>query len=469
MKIAFLHYHLRPGGVTTVIRQQAAVLDNECEVLVVCGEPPSAPFPARCISIPGLGYDPREEASSPQRIARQVYDAISEVWPGGCDVLHVHNPLLAKNRQLLKILAALQELGLRLFLQVHDFAEDGRPAVYYSDDEYPADCHYGVINSRDHKVLIQAGLSHEGVHKISNMVAPLELSLEAQLSIKPVVYPVRALRRKNIGEALLLSLYFTDEQMLAITLPPSSPSDRQSYDLWKSYTADRKLKTVFEASGRYGFAALVGAADTLITTSISEGFGFVFLEPWTAGKGLVGRGLPEICGDFEKNRVRLDHLYTSLSIPIAWIDESAFYNRWRFCLATNSHKFGIRLDPGQLKPAYATMTAGGLLDFGLLDESLQRQVIDRLISDRSAYRQLQRLNPFLSGLTDRSVFDDRIAENHQAVSRHYGTDAYRKRLLEIYHQVFSNPVRQRIRKTDLASAFLRPEKFSLLKWGEIDG
>ena len=46
------------------------------------------------------------------------------------------------------------------------------------------------------------------------------------------------------------------------------------------------------------FSALVHAAPFLITTSITEGFGFSFLEPWTAGRSIWGRRLKEICTDF---------------------------------------------------------------------------------------------------------------------------------------------------------------------------
>jgi hypothetical protein len=59
--------------------------------------------------------------------------------------------------QKIKILKSLQKRGVNLFLQIHDFAEDGRPFDYFAD-EYPADCHNGVINQRDYEILLAAGL-----------------------------------------------------------------------------------------------------------------------------------------------------------------------------------------------------------------------------------------------------------------------------------------------------------------------
>ena len=35
MKIAFLHYHLKTGGVTTVIRQQIEAIQKDCETLAI--------------------------------------------------------------------------------------------------------------------------------------------------------------------------------------------------------------------------------------------------------------------------------------------------------------------------------------------------------------------------------------------------------------------------------------------------
>ena len=56
MKIAFLHYHLKTGGVTTVIRQQAEALANDDEVLVISGAEPQSDFPADVVVIPELAY-----------------------------------------------------------------------------------------------------------------------------------------------------------------------------------------------------------------------------------------------------------------------------------------------------------------------------------------------------------------------------------------------------------------------------
>ena len=93
MKIAFIHYHLKTGGVTTVLKQQVEAIRDACEVLVLTGEPSESTFPTDIVHIPELGYDrPSQKPPDPEQIAESIIKAISFKFRGGCDVLHVHNP-----------------------------------------------------------------------------------------------------------------------------------------------------------------------------------------------------------------------------------------------------------------------------------------------------------------------------------------------------------------------------------------
>ena len=235
MKIVFIHYHLKTGGVTTVIKQQIDSIKHDCRILVLSGEPAENRFPADVIHIPGLGYTREQDDSyDPKTVAESIQNAITRRWPDGCDLIHVHNPTLAKNINFLRILKTLQKQNPKLFLQIHDFAEDGRPAAYF-EDEYVSDCHYGVINSRDYRILKKAGLKDTGLHRIINTVDGLEemeVSGECQ---NRVLYPVRARRRKNVGEAILLSTFFKEDEILTLTLPPVSPVDLAAYSKWKRF------------------------------------------------------------------------------------------------------------------------------------------------------------------------------------------------------------------------------------------
>jgi len=200
MKIAFIHYHLKPGGVTTVIRQQMNAIQNDCEVITIAGERPDG-SPTDVIPVPGIAYDHTSSPPSlPEDTAEAIIKAIYDVWPNGCDVIHIHNPTLAKNRNFLKVVKILQQKGFKLLLQIHDFSEDGRPLSYFSEN-YPEDCHYCVINSRDYRVLTHAGLVDQGLHLLPNMVNPINFKIPECSIQNYVLYPVRAIRRKIVFRA----------------------------------------------------------------------------------------------------------------------------------------------------------------------------------------------------------------------------------------------------------------------------
>lgn len=465
MEIAFIHYHLQTGGVTTVIKQQVEALLDTCEMLVLTGAAPKTPFPCDTIRIPELGYDrPDQNPPDPKNVAASIIKAINLKWKSGCDLVHVHNPTLAKNKNFLKILKELQHRDIKLFLQIHDFAEDGRPQSYFSEDEYVADCHYGVINSRDYDILLKAGLKKEGLHKIFNTIKPFKFNSSVTSVQEQVLYPIRAIRRKNIGEAILLSLFFKNNETLMLTLPPNSPIDIKSYAGWKAFVQEKNLDVVFDAGLTHKFSELVYASKFMITTSITEGFGLSFLEPWTAQKLLWGRKLPEICRDFEANGIQLDHLYSRFYVPVTWLDTAKLLAAWQLCARKAGAMFNFNIEEKSITDAFEKIIADATIDFGLLNEAFQKQIISRVLSDPSNRAVLIDLNPFLMSPGQVSNPKDLIQNNRQAILNHYNKTNYTQTLVNIYKKTVAANISHRIDKAVLFSAFLNLENFSLLKW-----
>ena len=417
MKIAFVHYHLKTGGVTTVLKRQVEAIHGPFDTLVLTGDRAAAELPCQVVEIPELGYDQLiGYPPAAELVAERVLKALNEKWPGGCDVLHVHNPTLAKNRQFLQIIKRLQQAGVNLFLQIHDFAEDGRPHLYYEED-YPANCHYGVINARDAAILKKAGLDVAGLHTIPNAVEGL--AVKGNRCPKPqILYPVRAIRRKNLGEAILLSMFFNNGQRLAVTQPPNSPADAASYRDWIDWVRENRLRVDFEVGKKTEFPILIGDSESMVTTSISEGFGLTFLEPWTAGKLLWGRRLGDICQDFEENGIRLNFLYDRLDVPLTWLDADAFSRQWHKVVFNAVDRYGHDVAADAADRAFARMTGDDRVDFGVLSEKFQRQILARLIVDPSTKAELTSLNPWLA---DPGVVSEQsaiIENNRRAVLQH---------------------------------------------------
>ncbi|MDM8516425.1 hypothetical protein QUF76_09515 [Desulfobacterales bacterium HSG16] len=472
IKILFIHYHLRTGGVTTVVTQQAKVLADTCDLLVAAGDIPEnqkKDLPFDTAVIPGLGYDRKDvQPDDPDDVADQLMGAVYKKWENGCDLVHVHNATLAKNKNFIKILKNLQRRGLRLLIQIHDFAEDGRPHAFYSDF-YPENCHFAVINSRDYNLLSRSGLRPEGLHFLPNMVREFDLDNNSEkISKKIVLYPVRAVRRKNIGEALLMSLFFKNDETLAITRPASSDSDMKPYERWKAFAQENDLNVIFEAGLKFSFEALFKNSEWIITTSITEGFGFSFLDPWMAQKFLWGRRIRDLCADFVKKGVKLDHLYDGLYIPFGWIDSELLFEKWKDALLSSCRLYGHMPDKSMLMYTFNKMERENKIDFGMLDETFQQGVVFRILAHEKNRKKLVELNPFLKAFGHVKNQEKIITHNKDAIAFHYNREKYKKNLVHIYTRVMKTDVCHRIKKSALLNHFLQPDNFSLLKWGQGD-
>jgi len=467
MKITFIHYHLRPGGVTSVIGRQVEAVEEGNQALIITGELPGSRKTAETVLVPELAYDKgRPSPCDPKETASKILKAIHTKWHTGCDLLHVHNPLLAKNRHLIKVVNELQNQGVRIFLQIHDFAEDGRPDVYY-DDEYPANCHYGVINRRDYHALLKSGLNKAGLHILHNPVQPMQLCPVDAGRMNQVLYPVRAIRRKNLGEAILLSLFFRGDAKLVVTLPPNSALDRQIHAAWKAFAGRNKLNVEFDAGLSKDLPSLIQASDFILTTSISEGFGFSFVEPWAAGKRLWGRRIDAICRDFEDKGLHFEHMYSRLDCPVEWIEEDLLA-AWHGSLCKAHRRYRKHLDFDGNPADRLPNTADGLVDFGLLNEKHQKAVISLVLRDKDCRRRLIRLNPFLADPGRIENSEALIMTNQKAIAGSFSMEQYKRDLMSVYSAAIHTPICHEIDKKKLYSEFLDLSGSSLLKWGDYE-
>ena len=470
MRIALLHYHLRPGGVTTVIRDQYRALADEHDCLVFTGEAPEKSddrsWDASIRVVPGIGYAGSDGADAdPRRTAAAIRDAMAAEWGRAADILHVHNPTLNKNPRMLLCLRILQEEGQRLFAQVHDFAEEGRPRAFYpADEEYPADCHYGVINSRDRGALLSAGLAAHGVHLMFNCVrSPVGVQSGARASARRLLYSVRGIRRKNLGEALLVGLLLDAE--VTFTLPPRDPSDLVRFDAWRDFTKKSGLRARFGAGHTMTLPELIMESRAAITTSVGEGFGFSFLEPWTAGIAVVGRRVSHVCRDFEEEGIRLPQVYPSLPVRLDLFDAPSLAQRWRRSVHESFSGFGREMDGESISAAWSEIVNGGSIDFSFLDEDAQRQVITRVVSDASARKSVEKGITCLESIRqamDRP--DDALLEaNRSIVQASYGPRAYAALMRHVYRAVLDVEVKHSVDRNRLLDHFLKPERLRMVE------
>jgi glycosyltransferase involved in cell wall biosynthesis len=470
LRVAVVHYHFRRGGVTSVVKNaltSLAAQDVQCALLA--GEPSDVLKDVRVVE--GLGY--AETNATEPALAGPLRAAAREALGGEPDLWHVHNHSLGKNTALPQAVHDLASDGCRLLLQVHDFAEDGRPGNYERlrkglpsvDTAWPAasHVHYAVLNARDRRFLAGAGAPAAELHDVPNAVSVPGCSeaLSPQDAAYDYLYVTRAIRRKNLGELLLWAAAYGGKARFGVSRAPANPEARPVYDRWVELAGELDLPVAFEVGKRAdALPELIGRSRRLITTSVAEGFGLAFLEPWAAGRGLVGRVLPEIVEDTRAAGVNLDGLYERLSVPTDWVGEGDLRDRIDTALRRTRSAYGRATDPLDVAGVFETMAPEGRVDFGRLDEALQTRVIRNVVATPDARGELAP-----GALEPRPVSDELVAANAAVVREKFGLRNYGRRLAELYGVVAaSEPSKPGTLSCEkLLDAFLAPERFNLLR------
>ena len=474
--VAVAHHHLNRGGVTRVAANHllalaaAAPADRPPTAALLTGgrreawgphadELAAAGVRVADVTVPGLDYDDQTAAAPgagtlADRLERGLHDAGADPT---ATVLHMHNHALGKTVALPGAVAELARRGWRCLLQLHDFAEEFRPANFARLRDalgpeatlYPqaSHVHYAVLNGRDRGVLEDLGVPADRLHFLPNPVAdfpPLPDKSDARRALaaacdvpadaKYLVYPVRGIRRKNLGEAILTGLLEPDA-VVGVTLEPRNPVELRFHDRWRAFAAELDLPVRFGTGEKGGcsFHQNLAAADAVLTTSVAEGFGMVFLEAWLADRPLLGRDLPHVTADFKADGLALPGLYDSLTVPLAWVPE--FPDRFRAGCEKLLADYRRPWDDAAFDAALAAKSAGDRVDFGDLDEPMQEAVIRRIADDPAARGEVRSVETDPGRPNDATV-----AANAAVVRTKYDLLGSGRRLRAVYDAVLASPV-----------------------------
>ncbi len=483
LRVAIVHYHLRPGGVTRVIANAAqALVQRGAAVVVLAAGPPDALGDTGVAVQPvdALDYDsPSAPSFSRESLADMLKDAARRHLGRDPDVWHVHNHSLGKNCTLPRALAHLGAEGTPLLLQIHDFPEDGRPENYRAlrssvGEGTPAELgavlyprarhvHYAVLNTRDREMLVRAGADPARTHLLANPVFVEDgddVPPPAHAGARFFLYPTRAIRRKNLGEFLLWAAAAEPGDRFGVTLAPTSAADIPDYEHWRSLAARLRLPVEFELGMQPGatWRRLLAASTCAVTTSVAEGFGLAFLEPWLAGKPIAGRDLPAITADFVREGISLAGMYARLEVPAEWIAATELRRTLQEALSATYTAYGRPCPPAAVEDAMQSIVKDTAADFGRLDTSLQTAVIERVASSPESRTQLR---PSALVVPDSAT----IARNRACVEAGYSLDAYGRTLEAIYRKVAAEPAGpvDALDAGAVLDGFLAPERFCLLR------
>ena len=479
MKVAIVHYHLQPGGVTRVIEntmrawEQNDTGPDQCVVLT------GRPYPGNTLQqvqvVEGLDYAEAKDAISSTSLKQRLEQGARDALGALPDIWHIHNHSLGKNPALTGAVAELASAGASILLQPHDFAEDGRANNFSNlssskERAYPTapQIHYAALNQRDQSFLqksLEGSLSP--VHLLANAIPENQPNLACSsggkfpdLPENLFLYPVRAVRRKNLGELALLSTAYP-EFHFANSLGPTNPSFLPVYKSWIDFASRQGLQLTYgigeqtEAS----FPELVGLAHSLVNVSVAEGFGLGFLEPWTFGKSLCGRNLPEITADFTELGLNLDHLYNEIYVDSSLIDKQELEQATAIALKKVYSQYGRNLPDNGIIQAYNSICTAEGVKFGYLNEDLQKSVIEKAKGSELTIAEIRKQTSL------HLLNDDQIEKNKYAVKENFSLQMYGKKVFGIYQQITqANPETVQFTGCEpMLDRFLCPERLNLLR------
>ena len=485
MKIAIFHHHLNRGGVAQVIANHLLALDQASaepiEVwLFYSGRKNGWPdgledrlqkVRLQYVEIDQLDYDAVRQHDSAQNDLHQTLTTkLAELGltADNC-VLHLHNLNLGKNIQLIESVNRLHAAGYRLLFQIHDFAEDYRPENYrklvkrFGAAELPsvlyptaANVVFGVINRRDGTMLEQAGIAPAQVEYIPNPVAALaglpdqasaRAKLKQQAGVDPdmpfLVYPVRGIRRKNVGESILLTLLAKDPIQVGITLAPLNAAETTAYDCWTSLVEELRLPVFFDlgAVESISFTDIMSAADKILTTSVAEGFGMAFLEGLAIAKPLVGRNLNEITADFVNCGIAFPGLYDVLKVPVQNVSLLDYRDSLLKILKPFYRDYDLPLEDKRVDEFLEKVIERGWADFGKLPTTLQIAFVHAVFGDAEVRHDFQRLNQDFSERLSSTAIDRAVADrNAECVAASFSMESIGGRLLDVYQRLMTGGI-----------------------------
>jgi hypothetical protein len=472
MDLVIFHHHLLPCGVTTVIMQTIASLRRYgrgiSRIRVITGRLPDGGLDipgAEITCLPETGYALKRSRGGVRwgeradRLAGRLIDGF-----GAGDVIWwIHNYHLGKNPLFTEAVLRLaySPSGPRMILQPHDFPEAGRFDSLSELDRlvtlplYPVGprIRYAAVNQSDFERLKGAGMPACRLFLLTNPVGlPADETgwRESTRGLRSllfpwadprapiVLYPVRSIRRKNVLEAGILLKLASFPTQLVVTLPGESPREQGYSALVEGAFRDGHIPGEFAAGVRrvdLPVERMAAACDLAVSSSVQEGFGYLFIQALQWGLPLLARSLETIpAGDMIFSGYPA-HFYDSLVCPLDAPERSSLLER--YCAKLARVRRHLSHDArAALLAEIEGMLSRDCVDFSYFDPPLQLRVLTEAAGSAELRGRLREANRGLTRHLDR-LLAERPERRVQDVEKRFGLAAYSalvQRLLDSFHQ-----------------------------------
>ncbi|NLD92310.1 MAG: hypothetical protein GX639_06535 [Fibrobacter sp.] len=419
-----IHYHLRTGGVTTVIRRYSEAFSKltmgKSELFVFCnGNAFAGDINSKIIHVKKCDYftykEKNEFYNDRMIIESYLEKCISEQQKKGRVIVVAHNLALGKNLALTSAFyncAKKNTLNSVTFFSVfHDFPEEGRvdeldairdvgrfksnikKQMYCIDAPVKIvvpnvnamrmmlECGFNVSMVSNPVSCKKVGINSNKIEYIHNSILhhahKLKLPFDKHKTV--AYYPVRIIPRKNIYEAILISCIFFNSSL--ITGPSgNSEQDSNHYRNLIDFIKRNRLPVMTDVIKECGLQNnyneipvenIMLAADYILSTSVAEGFGYTLFEPWIQQKTLIARKNPGLDMPDGWNG---ESMYSFLPVPVKWID----IERVVQCYEMYYVKCFKKEISWSVKKSFIH---GEFIDFAVLPECIQKSIIELIITD----------------------------------------------------------------------------------------
>ncbi|MBI9101241.1 MAG: hypothetical protein JEY99_02410 [Spirochaetales bacterium] len=529
-RIIVFHYHLLPGGVTSVISTgMEALIEYIPEIVAItlvtgrdensekigsklrnrAGELGREDLKIEIRCLPETDYDNNipESADILEKKADHLSAKLLKEFGGSPWWIHNYhigkNPILT--RALIKTAAATRDQ--RFYLQIHDFPESGRlqnlKGLEGVKPLYPTgpNINYFTINARDRKILIKAGLPSKRVNLMPNPVKYPHTERITTLNDKSRIkermraywggefqefnpdsplafYPVRSIRRKNILEAGALALLSEQKINLIVSLPGVSKQENAYSELvhslfsrgiipgiWGTGLGSESINENDTENDIPTFDEIASACDVVLSSSLQEGFGYLFVEAAGWGKPLFSRKLDileEITPILEKDRWQT---YEKITVPLFGNMKSRMT---RFYKNHISQLNGLLPDEliSRIYNDFPKFTAEESenygVDFSYLPIQLQAEILEKLKSDTEFRKECIQMNgSALSNLeSSLKTSDMPLSQKEKTeIENFFGLESFSRRFRSIIEEKETTINRETIMKpksdTNFGAAVLK--------------
>jgi hypothetical protein len=339
-----------------------------------------------------------------------------------------------------------------MILQPHDFPEAGRYRNLAALDNlvglplYPCGprVRYALINGRDLRLLKNAGVPASRLFLLENPVAPPGrvtpwgddkrgirslLFPGADPGHATLLYPVRSIRRKNVLEAGILLRLLDVPLRLIVTLPGVSKPEKAYSETVEDAFRRGLIPGEIGAGVRRAdlrIEQLAAACDLVVSSSVQEGFGYLFVQALQWGLPLLARRLETIPGADGLYDGYPAFFYGDVRCPLDASDTARLLERYRDKLRRIRGFLPAGAEESMEKEL-AGRFAQGPADFSFLDPLLQMQLLEAA-AERSGYRQAVREeNAALARGLD-GLLAEQPAARARAVEERFGLPAYASRV-----------------------------------------